>query len=252
MNGKRILAGVDQGPTISLDGGLTWDLNWYNLPNGQFYHISTDTRFPYWIYGTQQDSGCGRDRQPWRVRRNHLHGMAALGRRLRIRVSCTPIRWTQTSSWPAGKAPPSSAMTLTTRQILRIFRLRAAPASASPVSATSFRSGGSPCFLFGAQYLLETRDLGNTWKAVSPDVTLAPGETPPPAEPAEPAAGGRGGRGVTGITAIGPSPLRAGAVWVGTSNGRMQRTADGTTWQNATPADLARQQPDPTNPGLAA
>jgi hypothetical protein len=35
----------------------TWDLNWYNLPNGQFYHISTDTRFPFWIYGTQQDSG---------------------------------------------------------------------------------------------------------------------------------------------------------------------------------------------------
>jgi hypothetical protein len=67
---------------------------------------------------------------------------------------------------------------------------------------------------------------------------LAPGETPA-AEPAEPAAGGRGGRGgVTGITAIGPSPLRAGAVWVGTSNGRIQRTADGTTWQNATPADL--------------
>src|ERR1019366_4879883 len=52
-NGKRILAGVDQGPTISVDGGHTWDLNWYNLPNGQFYHISTDTRFPYWIYGTQ-------------------------------------------------------------------------------------------------------------------------------------------------------------------------------------------------------
>ncbi len=57
MNGKRMVSGVDQGPTISLDGGHTWDLNWYNLPNGQFYHIATDNRYPYWIYGTQQDSG---------------------------------------------------------------------------------------------------------------------------------------------------------------------------------------------------
>ena len=60
-----------------------------------------------------------------------------------------------------------------------------------------------------------------------------------PRKPAEPAAGGRGGRGgVTGISAIGPSPLRAGAVWVGTSNGRIQRTADGATWQNVTPRSL--------------
>jgi len=41
-----------------------------------------------------------------------------------------------------------------------------------------------------------------------------------------------------GISAIGPSPLRVGAVWVGTSNGRIQRTADGANWQSVTPPGL--------------
>src|ERR1700735_3344789 len=50
-------AGVDPGPTISLGGGRARDLNWINPANGQYYHIPTDQRFPFWIYGTQQDSG---------------------------------------------------------------------------------------------------------------------------------------------------------------------------------------------------
>src|ERR1022692_1850376 len=95
----------------------------------------------------------------------------------------------------------------------------------SPPRSGGYRFGNTPPHLFssadphifylGAQYLLETRDLGQTWKAVSPDVTLAPGETAPPAEPVAPpaeppAAGGRGGRGA-GIPAHWPPPLPARA-----------------------------------------
>ena len=28
----------------------------YNQPTAQFYHISADNRFPYWLYGAQQDN----------------------------------------------------------------------------------------------------------------------------------------------------------------------------------------------------
>src|SRR5205823_156202 len=28
----------------------------YNQPTAQFYHVTTDTRFPYRVYGTQQDN----------------------------------------------------------------------------------------------------------------------------------------------------------------------------------------------------
>ncbi|MCU1349848.1 MAG: hypothetical protein JWO56_2878, partial [Acidobacteria bacterium] len=52
---RRIL-GVDQGAVVSLNGGQTWS-SWFNQPTAQFYHAITDNRFPYWVYGAQQDSG---------------------------------------------------------------------------------------------------------------------------------------------------------------------------------------------------
>ena len=55
-NSDYMIMGSDQGATISMDGGKTWS-SWYNQPTGQIYHVSTDNRFPYWVYGTQQDSG---------------------------------------------------------------------------------------------------------------------------------------------------------------------------------------------------
>ncbi len=55
-NSQRIMLGVDQGATISLNGGESWSA-WYNQPTGEFYRVATDHRFPYWVYGPQQDSG---------------------------------------------------------------------------------------------------------------------------------------------------------------------------------------------------
>src|SRR5438876_5768088 len=52
----RMIVGSDQGAVVTLDGGKTWS-SWYNQPTAQFYHVATDNRFPYWIYGAQQDSG---------------------------------------------------------------------------------------------------------------------------------------------------------------------------------------------------
>src|SRR5262249_56245403 len=53
----RIIAlSSDQGAVISLNAGATWS-SWYNQPTAQFYHVITDDRFPYWVYGAQQESG---------------------------------------------------------------------------------------------------------------------------------------------------------------------------------------------------
>jgi hypothetical protein len=53
---RRMITASDQGAVVTLDGGKTWS-SWYNQPTAQFYHVATDSRFPYWIYGAQQDSG---------------------------------------------------------------------------------------------------------------------------------------------------------------------------------------------------
>src|SRR5439155_27380788 len=55
-NPQIILVASDQGATITVNGGQTWS-SWYNQPTAQFYHVSTDNRFPYWVYGAQQESG---------------------------------------------------------------------------------------------------------------------------------------------------------------------------------------------------
>jgi photosystem II stability/assembly factor-like uncharacterized protein len=55
-NSASMVLGTDQGTTISLNRGQTWS-SWYNQPTAQFYHVTTDNQFPYFVYGTQQDSG---------------------------------------------------------------------------------------------------------------------------------------------------------------------------------------------------
>ena len=52
---NTIALGVDQGATISIDGGATWS-SWYNQPTAQFYHVIADDRFPYRVFGGQQES----------------------------------------------------------------------------------------------------------------------------------------------------------------------------------------------------
>jgi photosystem II stability/assembly factor-like uncharacterized protein len=53
---RHMILGIDQGAIVSENGGQSWT-SWYNQPTGQFYHVSTDNQWPYWIYAAQQDSG---------------------------------------------------------------------------------------------------------------------------------------------------------------------------------------------------
>ena len=54
-NPKRLMNGNDGGATISTDAGASWT-SLYNQPTAQFYHVTADNRFPYWLYGAQQDN----------------------------------------------------------------------------------------------------------------------------------------------------------------------------------------------------
>jgi photosystem II stability/assembly factor-like uncharacterized protein len=53
-NPDRMIHANDGGATVSYDRGATWS-SVMNQPTGQFYHVTTDDRFPYRIYGAQQD-----------------------------------------------------------------------------------------------------------------------------------------------------------------------------------------------------
>jgi photosystem II stability/assembly factor-like uncharacterized protein len=52
---RRLINGNDGGANITQDGGKTWTTQ-YNQPTAQFYHVAVDNRFPYYVYGAQQDN----------------------------------------------------------------------------------------------------------------------------------------------------------------------------------------------------
>jgi photosystem II stability/assembly factor-like uncharacterized protein len=55
-NDRIMVEGNDGGGIVTLDGGQTWSSD-LNQPTGQFYRVFADDRFPYWVYGGQQDWG---------------------------------------------------------------------------------------------------------------------------------------------------------------------------------------------------
>ncbi len=52
---QRMIEGNDGGATVSYNGGVSWS-SILNQPTAQIYHVAADHRFPYHIYGAQQDS----------------------------------------------------------------------------------------------------------------------------------------------------------------------------------------------------
>ena len=54
-DGDRIVIADDGGAQVTFDGGETWS-TYLNQPTAQFYRVTTDSHFPYRIYGGQQDN----------------------------------------------------------------------------------------------------------------------------------------------------------------------------------------------------
>lgn len=226
-----MVMGVDQGPTISLDGGQTWT-PWFNLPNGQFYHVATDNQFPYWVYGAQQDSGTAGVRS-----RSDFGGIRAqdwypVGGFEAGYIVVDPLdpRWIFTQGW---------------YHVLRRFDRETGQVVVVYTPAAEDRFGSMPPLAYspqdahllymGAQYVLATSDGGVTWKHISPDLTVRVAAAQPQTTP--PGPGGRPRP--TAIESLAPSSVRAGVIWAGTSNGVIEVTEDGgQSWNNVSPPDL--------------
>jgi photosystem II stability/assembly factor-like uncharacterized protein len=54
-NNQILINGNDGGANVSTDGGRTWSTQ-NNQPTAELYRLETDTRWPYWVYASQQDN----------------------------------------------------------------------------------------------------------------------------------------------------------------------------------------------------
>ena len=177
-DGKRLFLGTDQGATISLDGGENWS-SWYNQPTAQVYHISTDNQFPYWVYATQQDSGC--------VATASRGNLGAI----------TPMDWLPHPGYEFGYIvadPLNPKITYAGGPgggIVKVTYPNGQWINVSPSvdTAGGYRKVGNqplgfsptnPHELFaGFQYLMASTDGGMHWKKLSPDLGYPKGVTPP-------------------------------------------------------------------------
>jgi photosystem II stability/assembly factor-like uncharacterized protein len=232
-NPDIIALAVDQGATISVNGGQTWS-SWYNQPTAQFYHVITDNQFPYWVYGGQQESGSVgtasrsdtgeitfRDWYPVGVEEYGYVAPDPLDPNLIYGGKVTRCNRT------TGQTQDVSPVVLRTGQ----YRFnRTAPLIFSPAD---------PHVLYlGSNVLFKTTDGGNTWQIISSDLTREDPGVPPSLGifvESDPQKGKH--RGV--IYSIAPSPKDVNLIWAGTDDGLIHLTHDGgKTWQNVTPPEL--------------
>ncbi len=231
-NPKIILLGVDQGATLSTNGGVTWS-SWYNQPTAQFYHVITDDRFPYRVFGGQQESGSA---EVWSrgndgaitFREFHPVGTEEYGY-----VAPDPLH-----PWRiyGGKATVYDERTGQTRDVSPTYdRTRFRFDRTNPLVWN--RVDGRTLYL-GLNVVFATRDGGRTWQQISPDLTRArPGQPPTLAHfnTDDPHAGRH--RGV--IYSLAPSYVDRRLLWAGTDDGLVWITRDGGAhWRNVTPPGL--------------
>ena len=226
-NPRRMISGVDQGTIVTLNGGQTWS-TWYNQPTAQFYHVAADNQFPYWVYGAQQDSGTAAvvsrsDYGRITYRDWHPIGAGESGYILPDPVNPQIVyggstggdlyRFDTKTGQVEDVSPTPAEIGMKVRQRFTWT---------TPI-AFSFQA---PHALYqSSQFLMRTTNGGKSWKVISPDLTLRPGEKE------------EGAQGV--IYTIAPSPVAGGTIWVGTDNGLVQLTRnDGLTWSEVTPPGL--------------
>jgi photosystem II stability/assembly factor-like uncharacterized protein len=243
-NSDSMVLGTDQGTTVSLDHGQTWS-TWYNQPTAQLYHVITDNKFPYVVYGAQQDSGSAA------VPSRTDHGQI------------TPRDWFPAGGSESGylaidpKDPNIIYMSGTYGTVARYNKLTGfsqdvtpwpVPTFGSEISVRKYRGPWTPVLIFspadsttlylGTQSVMKTVDGGLHWQTISPDLTGAaqqPGdkaEGPTTTENAKQ-------RGYGVVFTIAPSALNRDTIWAGSDTGLIHLTRDGgKTWKDVTPAGL--------------
>lgn len=231
---NRMILASDQGAVVTEDGAATWS-SWYNQPIAQMYNVAADFRYPYWVSGSQQDSGAA----AVLTRSNH----AEISNR-DWEPACAGGESGYTAPDPlhpnilyGGTVTRCNVITGETTNVSP-ERTMTVPARHTWTLPLVFSEADPRALYFSNQFLFKTINGGESWTQLSQDMTREDPGTPPNLDEATAADAPKDKRrGV--IYSIAPSPLRASTVWIGTDDGLIHKTDDdGKTWANVTPPEL--------------
>jgi photosystem II stability/assembly factor-like uncharacterized protein len=232
---QRMIMGCDQGAIVTRNAGETWS-SWFNQPTGQFYHVNTDNRFPYWVYGAQQDSNAmatpsrsnyrSLNFHDWRpIEAGGENGYIAPDPLNRGVIYGGTVARQDFSNEEIQMMPPTLAQIGTFRQTWTL------PLVFSPIDAH--------ILYFGSNFLFRSADGGSSWQEISTDLTREDPGIPANLDPvtAKDAPANKR-RGV--IYTIAPSSVQKGEIWTGTDDGLIHLTQDeGKTWSSVTPPEIS-------------
>jgi photosystem II stability/assembly factor-like uncharacterized protein len=234
----------DGGASISMDGGKSWSTQ-DNQPTAQFYHVVVDDVYPYRVYAGQQDNSSvmikSRTDAPvitvddWRVG----PGCESAN----VGVDRSNPRFVYGGCYQ-GLIDELDVQTGLPRQVMPYPALNLT----EPSDQTKYRYNWTAPIIVsqhdgrvvyhGGNVLFKTRDRGNHWTPISPDLTRNDKAT-------QGLGGGpfnnegAGGEIYNTIVTISESPKDANVLWVGTDDGLVQVTRDGgKSWSNVAPSGV--------------
>jgi photosystem II stability/assembly factor-like uncharacterized protein len=232
-NPDIMIIAADQGATITVNGGQTWS-SWYNQPTAQFYHVITDNRIPYWVYGGQQESG-------------------SIGTMSRGDYGAITFReWNPVGAEEYGYIAPDplDPNIIYGGKLTRFDQRSREVQSVAPEAVSSgkyrflrtapviFSTVDPHVLYYAGNVLFKTTNGGHSWDVISPDLTRQNYDVP--------AAYGiftngdlshAKNRGV--IYTVAPSFKNVNTIWTGSDDGVIKLTRDGgKTWTDVTPAAL--------------
>ena len=230
-NTKHVVGGDDGGFWVSWDGGSRW---WKtnNLPISQFYHVSLDDRDPYNVYGGLQDnsSWTGPSAAPGGITNakwENLYG--GDGFWTLVDPTDPDAVYAESQGGYVGRVNRKTG-------VARDIQPKAGYGEKlrfnwnTPIHASPTQKG---TIYIGAQFLFRSRDRGDTWERLSPDLTTNDKEKQKQEESGGVTVDNSSAEMHTTIYSISESPKDPQVIWVGTDDGNVQLTRDGgKRWTN--------------------
>ncbi|MEO0481008.1 MAG: hypothetical protein AAF196_16175 [Planctomycetota bacterium] len=221
---QRALLGNDGGLALTYDGGQHWEV-FDSLNLGQFYAIGVDERYPYNVYGGTQDNGS------WAVPSEPLTSQP-ISNRHSVKVGGGDGFYVVVDPENPNLIYAESQFGGMRRLDLATGRsISARPGSRRGQARLRFNwmtpmvldPNDQRTMYAGSQFVHRSRDRGETWERISPDLSS---NDPDRLEGDVPHCT---------VTTIAASSQRSGLLFAGTDDGRVWRTSDdGEHWTELT------------------
>jgi len=231
-NTDNVITGDDGGVWYSFDGGNRW---WKgnNLPVSQFYHVSVDMDTPYHVYGGLQDnsSWIGDSAYPGGITNDRWENIyGGDGFWVFADPSDNDYVYAESQGGYIGRVNRKTHESRGIQPLPEYKEKKLRYNWNTPIHVSPTQNG---TIYLGAQFLFRSRDHGQTWERISPDLT-----TNDPQKQKQEQSGGitvdnSSAEMHTTIFSICEAPKNPNLIWVGTDDGNVQITRDGgKTWKN--------------------